>query len=79
MILASSWWVTAFEAVGAPSFVPEEHFTDENKVVVVLNDWRMDEEIKQRTEIGVPYGSEPKAYWHLQINWKSTGSVYLLT
>lgn len=60
MILASSWWGTAFEAVGTPIFVSEEHLTDENRVVVALNDWRMDKEIKQRTEIRVPYGSEPE-------------------
>lgn len=73
MILASSWWITAFEAVGAPIFVPEEHLTDENRVMVVLNDWRMDKEIKQRTEIRVSYGSQPKAYWHLQITEKARG------
>lgn len=60
MILASSWWVTAFEAVGTPIFVSEEHLTDENRVVVVLNDWRRDKEIKWRAEIRVPYGSKPK-------------------
>lgn len=71
MILASSWWITAFEAVGAPIFVPGEHLTDENRVVVVLNAWRMDKEIKQRTEIRVSYGSKPKACWHYQITEKA--------
>lgn len=33
MFLASSWLVTAFEVVGAPISVLEEHLTDENKVL----------------------------------------------
>lgn len=78
MILASSWWVTSFVAVWTPIFV-SEHLTDEHRVVVVLNDWRMDKEIKHRTEIRVPSGSKQKAYWHLHITERARGVFLVLS